>query len=92
MSTTTTTTERKFVTIDVNNPAYNVGMLLDAVMAKLGVKNDAALSRELGVSPTNVSNIRNVKVALSAAMMIRIHDVADMSITTIRSFLVGPTR
>ncbi|NHZ66020.1 hypothetical protein [Massilia genomosp. 1] len=88
----TTTTERKFVTIDVNNPSYNVGMLLDAVMAKLGVKNDAALSRELGVSPTNVSNIRNLKVALSAAMMIRIHDVADMSITTIRSFLIGPTR
>ena len=89
---TTTTTDRKFVTIDVNNPAYNVGKLLDTVMAKLGVKNDAALSRELGVSPTIVSNIRNVKVALSAAMMIRIHDVADMSITTIRSFLIGSTR
>ena len=89
---TTTTTDRKFVTIDVNSPAYNVGKLLDTIMAKLGVKNDAALSRELGVSPTIVSNIRNVKVALSAAMMIRIHDVADMSITTIRSFLIGSTR
>ena len=89
---TTTTTDRQFVTIDVNSPAYNVGKLLDTIMAKLGVKNDAALSRELGVSPTIVSNIRNVKVALSAAMMIRIHDVADMSITTIRSFLIGSTR
>ncbi|ATQ79277.1 hypothetical protein CR152_32390 (plasmid) [Massilia violaceinigra] len=88
----TTTTDRKFVTIDVNNPAYNVGELLDTVMAKLAVKNDAALSRELGVSPTIVSNIRNVKVALSAAMMIRIHDVADMSITTIRSFLIAPPK
>lgn len=90
--TTTSTPESKFVTIDVNDPAYNVAKLLDTVMEKLGLKNDAALSRELGVAPPVVSKLRNAKVALSAAMMIRIHDVADMSIATIRSFLTGPAK
>lgn len=92
MTTTSTTTGSKFVKIDINDPGYNAGRLLDTVMEKLGAEDDADLSRKLEVGPPVVSKIRNAKVALSAAMMIRIHDAADMSIATIRSFLIAPAK
>ncbi|MFB9246161.1 hypothetical protein [Massilia antarctica] len=81
---------RKFVMIDVNDPGYNIGQLLDYVTEILGLKNDAALSRELGVAPPLVSKIRHAKIAISAAMMLRIHDTTHLSIQQIRSFLMAP--
>ena len=34
---------------------YNPGKLLDTLITKLQLKNDAALSRELGVAPPMIS-------------------------------------
>ena len=87
--TSTAAKARKFPEIDVNDPAYQPGPLLDAITKALKLKNDAALSRELGVAPPVVSKIRNARVALSAQMIIRIHDVTAWSIAQIRSYVIG---
>jgi plasmid maintenance system antidote protein VapI len=61
--------------------------LFDFIIEKLGLKNDAALCRVLGVAPPVVSKIRHNKLPVTAGLMIKIHDVAGMSIREIRTFL-----
>ncbi|MGK5049492.1 hypothetical protein ACQ4WP_26890 [Janthinobacterium sp. GB4P2] len=63
----------------LSNHAGNI-KLLDAVMAKLHLKNDAALSRALEVAPPVVSKIRHGRLPIGASLLIRMHEVSDMAI------------
>lgn len=67
--------------------AYQPNQLLDTIMEKLGLKNDAALSRALEVAPPVISKIRRHRIPVGATMMIRIHDVAALSLDEIRDYL-----
>ena len=55
------------------------GKLLDAVTAKLGLKNDAALSRALDVAPPVISKIRHGRLPVGATPLIRMHEVTDIA-------------
>ncbi len=70
---------------------YDPNNLLDALIAELGVKNDAALSRELGLAPPVISKIRHRKLAVGAALLIRMHDASGLTIEALRS-LMGDRR
>lgn len=68
----------------LNNEAVNCA-LLDAVMAKLGLKNDAALSRALEVAPPVISKIRHGRLPVGATLLIRMHEVTDIAIRELKA-------
>ncbi|WP_329957994.1 hypothetical protein [Janthinobacterium sp. EB271-G4-7A] len=59
--------------------------LLDVLIDFLGLKNDAALGRELHVSAPILSKIRHGSLPVSAAILIRMHEVSGLSIHELRA-------
>jgi plasmid maintenance system antidote protein VapI len=66
---------------------YNPNNLLDTLTAKLRLKNDAALSRALEVAPPVISKIRHHRLAVGASILIRMHEVSDISIRDLRGLM-----
>ena len=60
-------------------------------MDKLSLKNDAALSRALEVAPPVISKIRHRKLSVGASMLIRMHEISELSIKELR-ILMGDRR
>lgn len=59
--------------------------LLNAVIAKLGLKNDAALSRALEVAPPVISKIRHGRLPIGASLLIRAHEISDIAIRELKA-------
>ncbi|QAU33833.1 hypothetical protein [Janthinobacterium sp. 17J80-10] len=72
-------------------PAYDPNHLLDSLIEKLRLKNDAALSRALEVAPPVISKIRHRRLPVGASLLIRMHEVSDLSIKELR-LLMGDRR
>ena len=70
---------------------YDPSHLLDTLQATLKLKNDAALSRTLGLSPPVISKIRHRQIPVGASVLIRIHEVTHLSIAVLRG-LMGDRR
>lgn len=70
---------------------YDPDRLLDAVIKTLNLKNDAALSRALEIAPPVISKIRHRRLPVGASMLIRMHEVSDLSIRDLRE-LMGDRR
>src|SRR5690349_21830015 len=68
----------------LNTPTYDPNSLLDTLIEKLNVKNDAALSRALEVAPPVLSKIRHRRLPIGAALLVRMHDVTDLSLKDLR--------
>ena len=66
---------------------YNPDNLLDAMLEKLKLKNDAALSRALEVAPPVISKIRHRRLPVGASMLIRMHEVSNLSVGELREIL-----
>lgn len=76
----------------MNIPTFNKKTpsdLIDLIIKKLDIKNDAALSRVLEVAPPVISKIRNDKLPVGATLIIRIHELTDISISDIKSYLTS---
>ena len=71
--------------------AYDPNHLLDALIEKMSLKNDAALSRALEVAPPVISKIRHRRLPVGASLLIRMHEVTDLSIRELRD-LMGDRR
>ncbi len=71
--------------------AYDPNHLLDCLIAKLNLKNDAALSRALEVAAPVISKIRHRRLPVGASMLIRMHEISDISIADLRQ-LMGDRR
>ncbi|HEY8101817.1 MAG: hypothetical protein ACXU8A_03810 [Burkholderiaceae bacterium] len=71
--------------------AYDPNNLLDSLIKKLNLKNDAALSRALEVAPPVISKIRHRRLPVGASLLIRMHEVSDLSIADLR-ILMGDRR
>ncbi|UUZ51959.1 hypothetical protein LP420_03670 [Massilia sp. B-10] len=54
--------------------------LLDTLIEKMNLKNDAELCRVLEVQPPIISKIRHRKLAVGATILLRMHEKSDMSI------------
>ena len=72
----------------LNEPTYDPNRLLDEVLLKLSLKNDAALSRSLGVGPSVLSKVRHGRAPVPALLIIQIHEATALSIDDIH-FLMG---
>ena len=58
--------------------------LLDMLLDKPGMKNDAALARALEVAPPVISKIRHGRLPVGASLLIRMHEVFDVSISELK--------
>lgn len=75
----------------LDDPNYDPDRLLDEVLATLCLKNDAALSRALGIAPPVLSKVRHRRLPVAAGLIIQIHDATRLSIDDIRG-LMGVAR
>ena len=75
----------------INEETYDPNRLLDAVIEKLNLKNDAALCRMLGISPPVVSKIRHRRLPVGASLLIRLHELTDWNVLALRD-LMGDRR
>lgn len=66
---------------------YNPNQLLGALLQKMNLKNDAALSRALEVAPPVISKIRHRRLPVGASLLIRMHEVCGLSIGDLRELL-----
>lgn len=78
--------------MDRNHPqtsqaGYDPNHLLDAMLERLKLKNDAALSRALEVAPPVIGKIRHRRLPVGASMLIRMHEVSDLSVAELRDLL-----
>jgi hypothetical protein len=67
---------------------YDPNRVLDAIINKLRLKNDAQLSRVLEVAPPVISKIRHNTLPIGATILLRMHEVSDFSIRELRSLMV----
>ncbi len=74
-----------------DDPAYDPNHLLDVLIEKLHLKNDAALSRMLEVAPPVISKIRHRRLPVGASMLIRMHEESGLSVRELR-VLMGDRR
>ncbi len=70
-----------------NQDSYNPNYLLDELLKRLSLKNDAALARVLEVAPPVISKIRHRTLPIGATILIRMHEVSDFSIRELREML-----
>lgn len=70
---------------------YDPNRLLDALLTKLKLKNDAALSRVLDVNPPVLSKIRHRTLPVGASLIVRMQDVSNFSLKKMRA-LMGDRR
>ncbi|RJG27759.1 hypothetical protein [Massilia cavernae] len=66
---------------------YDPNRVLDAIIDKLNLKNDAALSRALEVAPPVISKIRHRTLPIGATILLRMHEVSDFSIRELRALM-----
>ena len=70
-------------------PTYNPNRVLDAIIDKLQLTNDAALSRALEVAPPVISKIRHTTLPIGATILIRMHEISDFSIRELRELMAA---
>lgn len=75
----------------LTNDSYDPNNLLDALIEKMELKNDAALSRRLEVQPPVISKIRHRRLPVGASLLIRMHEETGLSIRELRA-LMGDRR
>jgi plasmid maintenance system antidote protein VapI len=71
----------------MNQPNYNPNHLLDSLIEKMKLKNDASLSRLLEVAPPVISKIRHRRLPVGASILIRMHEVTGLSVSELRDLL-----
>src|SRR5579872_5161296 len=71
--------------------AYDPNNLLDALIEKLALKNDAALSRALEVAPPVISKVRHRRLPVGASLLIRMHEESGLNVKELRA-LMGDQR
>ncbi|MEN3363807.1 MAG: hypothetical protein V7606_1081 [Burkholderiales bacterium] len=75
----------------VAHPVYNPNRLLDALIERMGLKSDGALSRRLKVAKTVIFNIRLGRLPVCASMLMWMHEATGISICELKA-LMGDRR
>jgi hypothetical protein len=81
--------KRKMMTLESveTKGNYDPNNLLDSLLQKMRLKNDAALCRVLEVGPPMLSKIRHRRLPVGASLLIRMHEVSGLSISELRTLL-----
>lgn len=70
-------------------PGYNPNALVDGLIKTLALKNDAALARALQVRAPIISKVRHHKAPVTAALLLRMHEVSQLPVATLRKMMTG---
>lgn len=68
-------------------PTSGANRVCDELMARLQLKNDAALARALEVPREVISKIRHGKRTVGPLLLIRMHEVSELSIADLRTLI-----
>ena len=66
---------------------YDQSRLLDELLHRKALKNDAALCRLLKLAPPLISKVRHGKIRISGDVMIRIHETFGIAFPEMRELL-----
>lgn len=72
--------------IDTTSTKNDPNKFFDTLIKHLELKNDARLSEALEVAPPVISKIRHRKLPVGYAMLVRIHDLTELPLKTLRSW------
>lgn len=72
--------------IDTTSPKNDPNKFFNTLIKLLKVKNDAALSELLEVHPPTISKIRHRKLPVGFSLLLRIHELTDLPVKTIRKW------
>ena len=64
--------------------------LLDTLIQKMNLKNDAELCRALEVQPPIISKIRHRKLTVGATILLRMHEKSELSIRDLKELSAAP--
>jgi hypothetical protein len=67
--------------------SYDSNHLLDSILDKLQLPDDAALCEALDVDESVISDLRQLRREVDAALLIRMHELTDISIVGLRNIL-----
>ena len=67
--------------------SYDSNHLLDSILDKLHLPDDAALCDALDVDESVISDLRELRREVDAALLIRMHELTDVSIVGLRNIL-----
>lgn len=67
--------------------SYDSNHLLDSILDKLHLPDDAALCDALDVDESVISDLRELRREVDAALLIRMHELTDISIVGLRNIL-----
>ena len=67
--------------------SYDPNRFIDALVEKLGLKNDAALCRVLCIQPPLISKIRHRHLPIGATLLLHIHELTNLSIGELREMM-----
>lgn len=67
--------------------SYDSNHLLDSILDKLHLPDDAALCEALDVDASVISDLRDLRREVDAALLIRMHELTDISIAGLRNIL-----
>jgi len=67
--------------------SYDSNHLLDSILDKLQLPDDAALCEALDVDESVISDLRHLRREVDAALLIRMHELTDISIVGLRNIL-----
>ena len=67
--------------------SYDSNHLLDSILDNLHLPNDAALCEALDVDEAVISDLRKMNREVDAALLIRMHELTDISIAGLRNIL-----
>jgi len=70
---------------------YDPNVLLNTLMARLGLANDGALSRKLKIARNVLGDIRAGRIQIGGSMLLWMQDATGISIAELRS-LMGDRR
>lgn len=73
----------------VPDETYNANGLLNAVISRHHLKNDAALARMLGVAPPVISKLRGHNMPVGPTMILKLHEICGFQVADIRTFIGG---
>lgn len=76
-------------TIQYSFNCANPNKVVDRLIDMKRLRNDAELSRVLGVAPATICKIRAGKSAVSAAIVLRIHETFDVPVAEVRALLAS---
>ena len=67
--------------------SYDSNHLLDSILDRLHLPDDAALCEALDVDASVISDLRELRREVDAALLIRMHELTDISIAGLRNIL-----